>query len=86
LVQGETILVPVGDLLDVPKEQAAAMKRLATARQDAEKASKKLDNPTFREKAAPDVIAQQEMKLAVAQREMASLEQEVAELQRLSGS
>jgi valyl-tRNA synthetase len=86
LVQGETILVPVGDLIDVEKELASSAQRLAKAQSDVEKARKKLDNPTFREKAASDVVLAQELKLGVGEREIASLEQEIAELTRLAGS
>ena len=61
LVQGETVLVPVGDLIDLDAERERLQKRLDASRGRARARSEaKLANPGFRDKAPEDVVLRRE--------------------------
>ncbi len=60
IFKGIEIFVPIGDLIDVKAELARIQKELTKLEEDMEKASNKLNNRAFREKAPPEVIAKNE--------------------------
>jgi valyl-tRNA synthetase len=80
VVQGETVLIPVSDLIDVDPERARLRKRLTEAEDELGKAGSKLANPGFLEKAPEDVVLVQKMKVERFEREAESLREQLAEL------
>ena len=80
IVQGETVLLPVGDLFDLDAERARLRKRLGDAEAERGRAAKKLANPAFRDKAPEDVVRAEEQKVERFEREAASLNERLAEL------
>ncbi|HEX6264990.1 MAG TPA: valine--tRNA ligase, partial [Actinomycetota bacterium] len=80
IVQGETVLLPVGDLFDLDAERARLRKRLGDAEDERGRAAKKLANPAFRDKAPEDVVRAEEQKVERFEREAASLNERLAEL------
>ncbi|MGH2672213.1 MAG: class I tRNA ligase family protein, partial [Actinomycetota bacterium] len=80
LVQGETVLVPVGDLIDLDAERERLGKRLAQAEGDRARAETKLGNPGFRDKAPEEVVLAEEGKVERLEREAESLREQLAEL------
>ncbi|HEX6399601.1 MAG TPA: class I tRNA ligase family protein, partial [Actinomycetota bacterium] len=80
VVQGETVLLPVGDLLDLDAERARLRKRLGDAEDERGRAEKKLANPAFRDKAPEDVVRAEERKVERLEREATALHERLAEL------
>jgi valyl-tRNA synthetase len=80
VVQGETVLLPVGDVIDLVAERARLAKRLAEAETERERAEKKLANPGFRDQAPEDVVLAEKQKVERAEREAAALQEQLAEL------
>jgi valyl-tRNA synthetase len=80
VVQGETVLIPVSDLIDVEGERTRLRTRLAEAEDELRKAGSKLANPGFLEKAPEDVVLVQKLKVERFEREAASLREQLAEL------
>ncbi|MGH2680327.1 MAG: valine--tRNA ligase [Actinomycetota bacterium] len=80
VVMGETVLVPVGDLIDLDAERTRLRKRLADAEDERGRAEKKLANPGFRDKAPEDVVIAEQQKAERYEREAASLQERLAEL------
>ena len=80
MVQGETVLLPVGDLLDLDAERARLRKRLGDAEDERGRAEKKLANPAFRDKAPEDVVRAEEQKVERFEREATALQEQLAEL------
>jgi valyl-tRNA synthetase len=80
VVQGETVLLPIGDLLDLDAERARLRKRLGDAEDERGRAEKKLANPAFRDKAPQDVVRAEEQKVERFEREAAALQEQLAEL------
>ena len=78
-MQGETVLLPVGDLFDLDAERARLRKRLGDAEAERGRAAK-LANPAFRDKAPEDVVRAEEQKVERFEREAASLNERLAEL------
>jgi len=58
--KGIEVFVPIEGLIDVQKELGRIEKELVKIHEDSEKISAKLNNPAFREKAPPEVIAKNE--------------------------
>jgi valyl-tRNA synthetase len=54
--KGVEIFVPIKDLIDISKELSRIGKELTKIDEDCEKLLQKLNNPSFREKAPPEVI------------------------------
>ena len=79
VVQGETILLPVG-LIDLDAERARLRKRLADAEDERGRAEKKLANAGFRDKAPEDVVLAEREKVERFEREAAALQEQLAEL------
>jgi valyl-tRNA synthetase len=80
VVQGETVLLPVGDLIDLDAERARLRKRLTEAEEGRGRAEQKLANPGFRDKAPEDVVLAEKLKVERFEREAASLQEQLAEL------
>jgi valyl-tRNA synthetase len=80
VVAGETILVPVGDLLDLDAERVRLRTRLEGIEADLRRAEGKLANPGFREKAPEDVVLAEKHKVERFEREAASLREQLVEL------
>jgi valyl-tRNA synthetase len=80
LVQGETVLVPVGDLIDLDAERDRLRKRLSAAEDERARAETKLANPGFRDKAPEDVVLAEKLKVERFEREAESLREQLAEL------
>jgi valyl-tRNA synthetase len=80
VVQGETVLVPVGDLIDLDAERDRLRARLAEAEEDLRRAESKLANEAFREKAPEDVVLAEKLKVERFEREAASFREQLAEL------
>jgi valyl-tRNA synthetase len=80
VVQGETVLLPVGELIDLDAERARLRKRLDAAEDERGRAEKKLANPGFRDKAPEDVVLAEKEKVERFEREAAALREQLAEL------
>jgi len=61
--QGIEIFIPLAGLVDIEEEKKRLGKELAKTQADAEKSRKKLSNPQFMEKAAPEVVEKEKAKL-----------------------
>ena len=60
---GVEIFIPLAGLVDIEEEKKRLGKELAKTQTDAEKTRKKLSNPQFMEKAAPEVVEKEKAKL-----------------------
>jgi valyl-tRNA synthetase len=80
VVQGRTVHLPLTDLVDVDAERARLEKRLGQLDEERARATAKLSNPGFREKAPRDVVLAEERKVERYEREAASLREQLAEL------
>jgi valyl-tRNA synthetase len=80
IVRGETVLVPVGDLIDLDAERERLRKRLADAERDLDRAERKLANEGFRAKAPEDVVLAEKLKVERFEREAASVREQLDEL------
>jgi len=60
IYKGIEVFVPIEGLIDVQKELGRIEKELVKIHEDSERISVKLNNPAFREKAPPEVIAKNE--------------------------
>ncbi len=79
-VLGETVLVPVGDLIDLEAERERLGRRLAEAQEGRRRAESKLANAGFREKAPEDVVLAEKLKVERFEREADALREQLAEL------
>jgi valyl-tRNA synthetase len=80
VVHGETVLLPVGDLIDLDAERERLRTRLAAAEDERTRAEAKLANPGFRDKAPEDVVLAEKRKVERFEREAESLQEQLAEL------
>jgi valyl-tRNA synthetase len=80
VVLGETVLLPVGDLIDLDAERDRLRTRLAAAEDERTRAEAKLANPGFRDKAPEDVVLAEKRKVERFEREAESLQEQLAEL------
>jgi valyl-tRNA synthetase len=80
LVKGETVLVPVGDLIDLDAERERLKGRLARVEEERGRAEGKLSNPGFRDKAPEDVVLAEKLKVERSEREAESIREQLAEL------
>jgi valyl-tRNA synthetase len=80
LVQGETVLLLVGDLIDLDAERERLRTRLGAAEDERRRAEAKLSNPGFRDKAPEDVVLAEKRKVERFGREAESLREQLAEL------
>jgi valyl-tRNA synthetase len=80
LVQGETVSIPVGELLDMEAERERLRVRIEAAEAELARAESKLANPGFRDKAPEDVVLAEKHKVERYEREAGSLREQLAEL------
>jgi valyl-tRNA synthetase len=83
LVGELTILVPMAGLIDADAEIDRLTKRIAKIREDHAKISKKLSNENFVKNAPPEVVAQDRERIAEFERQLASLEAQLARVRKL---
>jgi valyl-tRNA synthetase len=80
LVQGETVSIPVGELMDLEAERERLRARIEDAEVELRRAESKLANPGFRDKAPEDVVLAEKHKVERYEREAGSLREQLAEL------
>jgi valyl-tRNA synthetase len=81
LVDGETVLVPIGDLFDVEAEVARLRSALANLEQDEARSRGRLANEAFTTNAPPDVVEKERARLAKIEDEAAALREQIAQLE-----
>ncbi|HEX6518415.1 MAG TPA: valine--tRNA ligase [Streptosporangiaceae bacterium] len=79
-VEGVVVQLDLAGVIDVAAERRRMEKDLAAARADAEQAERKLGNPSFTEKAPPEVVAKTRQRLEAANADITRLEQRLASL------
>jgi valyl-tRNA synthetase len=79
--EGITVELDVAGAIDVAAERRRLEKDLAAARNDAEQATRKLDNAQFTAKAPTEVVAKTRRRLEVARSDIGRLEQRLAAMQ-----
>ncbi len=78
---GLELYVPLEGLVDFEKERERVARELATARTDLDKLTRKLGNPGFLAKAAPEVVEKDRNRSAELQAAVAKLAAQLAELE-----
>jgi len=79
-VEGVVVQLDLAGVIDVAAERRRMEKDLAAARADAEQSERKLGNPSFAEKAPPEVVAKTRQRLEAANADITRLEQRLASL------
>ncbi len=77
------VLVPMAGLIDAQAESERLGKRIAKAQQELAKARAKLGNANFVSNAPPEVVAQENARIADFERSIASLGEQLARVRRL---
>jgi valyl-tRNA synthetase len=80
LVQGETVLVPVGNLIDLDAERDRLRKRLTAAEGELQRIRAKLAKAEFREKAPRQIVDGERLKIGRLEHEVQTLREQLAEL------
>jgi valyl-tRNA synthetase len=80
MVQGAEVLIPLTGVLDPEEECGRIRGRLEAIGRDAEAVARKLENRGFTEKAPPEVVEKQRVKLKGFEQERAVLESQLVEL------
>ncbi|MDI6816801.1 MAG: valine--tRNA ligase [Actinomycetota bacterium] len=80
VAQGIEIYIPLAGLVDIEEEKKRLGKELAKTQTDAEKTRKKLSNPQFMEKAAPEVVEKEKAKLVEFDEKIHKLTKQLASL------
>jgi valyl-tRNA synthetase len=70
----------LGDLFDPEKERARLAERRAKLEKQLEQSRRKLENPSFVQRAKPDVVQSEQRRLREAERELAALGERLASL------
>jgi len=83
VVAGAEIYVPVGGLIDVPKELERLAKELGSVEKDLEKLQKKLANPGFLAKAKPEVVEKTREEAAALEEKQAAIAGRMEMLRKL---
>lgn len=83
---GIEVFVPLKDLIDVSKELGRIQKELQKIDEDGERLIRKLNNPSFREKAPAEVIEKNEKTYAELQKKREKLLSSKGLLENLSGN
>jgi valyl-tRNA synthetase len=84
LVGAMKVLVPMAGLIDPAAEGERLGRKLAKTRQEIAKATAKLSNENFVRNAPPAVVEQEKARIADFERSVASLEEQLARVRRLS--
>ncbi|HEX3881737.1 MAG TPA: valine--tRNA ligase [Stellaceae bacterium] len=69
VVEGATLILALGDVIDLPKEKARLAKEIGRLDGDLAKFATKLSNPAFLEKAKPEVVEEQREREADTRRD-----------------
>ena len=69
VVEGTTLILRVGDVIDLGKEKARLAKEIGRLDADLKKFAQKLGNPAFLAKAKPEVVEEQREREADARRD-----------------
>lgn len=77
------ILVPLKGLVNVEEEEKRLLKEIARIDKDVEFLAKKLDNPSFVERAPADVVAKEREKVAEFTTKRGLLEESLVKIRRL---
>ncbi|HEX7463640.1 MAG TPA: valine--tRNA ligase [Actinomycetota bacterium] len=85
LVQGDPVLIPVGDLFELRAETARLRSALEAARADAARSGAKLGNESFLAKAPFEVVLKERQKLERLEHEAASLREQLEQLEAGAG-
>lgn len=85
IYKGIEVFVPIAGIIDIPKELARIEKEMAKTETDIEKLVKKLNNPSFREKAPEEVLKKNEDKHSAFVEKREKLQASRQVLQKLSG-
>lgn len=80
VVQGVEIFIPLEGLVDIEEERKRLNKELTKTEAEAEKSRRKLTNPQFVEKAAPNVVEKERAKLAEFDEKIAKLKRQLENL------
>jgi valyl-tRNA synthetase len=81
LVDGETVLVPVGDLFDVGSELDRLRTALEGLSKDEATSRQRLANDAFTAKAPAEVVEKERARLAKIEDEAAALREQIAQLE-----
>ncbi|MEO8464257.1 MAG: valine--tRNA ligase [Gammaproteobacteria bacterium] len=84
LLGGMRMLVPLAGLIDVSAEGERLRKQLAKTRDDLDKARRKLSNHNFVANAPPDIVAQENARIADFEQRASQLDAQIARLTELS--
>ena len=79
------IYVPLKGLVDTEEEEKRLLKEIAKVEKEIDQFSKKLENPSFVERAPADVVAREREKLAEVADKKLVLEASLAKIRRLKG-
>jgi valyl-tRNA synthetase len=85
LVDGQTVLVPVGDLFDVEAELARLRKALDGVTRDEGRSRGRLGNDAFTANAPPEVVDKERARLAKLEDERSALREQIAQLESAGG-
>ena len=80
------IYVPLKGLVDVEEEEKRLLKEIAKIEKEIDQFSKKLENPSFVERAPADVVAKEREKLAEVADKKLVLEASLEKIRRLKGA
>ena len=69
VVEGTTLILRIGDVIDLTKEKARLAKEIGRLDADLKKFAQKLGNPAFLSKAKPEVVEEQREREADARRD-----------------
>jgi len=84
LLGGMRMLVPLAGLIDVSAERERLSKQLAKTRDEIEKARRKLSNQNFVANAPPEIVAQENARIADFEQRASQLDAQIARLAELS--
>jgi valyl-tRNA synthetase len=85
LVDGETVLVPVGDLFDVRAELARLRKALNEVAGDEDRSRARLANAAFTANAPPEIVEKERARLTRLEDERVALGEQIAQLETAGG-
>ena len=80
MVAGATLILPLGEIVDLAREKARLAKEIGRLDQEIGKFAAKLTNPQFLAKAKPEVIEEQREREAAASRDRDRLKTAYARL------
>ena len=69
VVEGATLILRVGDVIDLAKEKSRLAKEIGRLDADLKKFTQKLGNPAFLAKAKPEIVEEQREREADARRD-----------------